>query len=120
MDSRVVIKPVGGGKTVTLVGDQAADVGRLSGADIWVVGQRDSSSRLTVRRFQVRRIDGAPALDGMLSEREGRLLLVTDDAKEHEISNPPATLRQQVGSRVWVTGSLSTGAVIFGVIRSKA
>ena len=120
MDSRVVVRPRGGGPTVTLLGDKAADVKRVSGADVWVTGSRDSGGRMTVRRFVVRTVDGAPALDGMLSERGGRLVLVTDDGKEHVITSPPDALRQQAGSRVWITGSLATGAVIFGVIRGRS
>ena len=120
MDSRVVVRPRGGGPTVTVVGDQAADIKRVSGADVLVSGPRDNSGHMTVRSFVVRSVDGAPALDGMLQERGGRYVLVTNDGREHAITSPPEALKQQVGSRVWVTGSLGTGAVIFGVIRAKS
>jgi hypothetical protein len=120
MDSRVIVKPAGGGPSVTLLGELARYVGRVSGADVWVNGARDGARQMTVRRFLVRSVDGAPALDGMLRERDGRLLLVTDDGREHAIATPPEALRQQVGSRVWITGSPATGAVVFGVIRPRS
>ena len=120
MDSRVIVRSRSSGPSVTIVGDQAAAVGRMSGADVWVAGIRDASGRLGVRRFVVRSVDGAPALDGTLREQDGRLLLVTADGKEHPITSPPEALRRRVGSRVWVTGTLETGAVVFGVIESRS
>jgi len=122
MDSRVIVKPRVGGPSVTLAGELAADIGRVSGADVWVSGVRTGETRaqMTVRRFAVRSVDGAPALDGTLQDRTGDLVLVTSDGREHVVANAPEALRRQVGARVWITGSLSTGAVTFGVIRPRA
>jgi hypothetical protein len=119
LDSRVVVRADGGARSVTLVGAQARAIGAMSGADVWVTGTRDQNGRITVSRFTVRSVDGAPALDGTLIARGAQLLLVTRDGKQHAIDAAPPALREHVGARVWVTGPLDKGPVIFGVIEER-
>ena len=118
-DSHVILRPAAGGRAVTLVGAQARTVGRLSGADVWLTGTRDDRGQITVSRFLVRSVDGAPALDGTLIARGDQLLLVTRDGKQHPIANPPPALREHVGARVWITGPLDKGPLTFGVIEER-
>ena len=118
-DSRVVLRPAGGGRSVTLVGPEARIVGRLSGADVWASGNRDQYGQLRVSRFMVRTVDGNRAMDGTLIARGDRLLLVTRDGQQHAIGNPPPALRAHVGARVWLTGPLDTGPITFGVIDER-
>jgi hypothetical protein len=116
-DEQVIVRPDAGGPMVTLLGDQATMLGRLSGVDVWVSGVRNSARSLTVDRFLVRAVDGIPAMDGKLVSRDGGVAIVTTaDHAEHPIVNPPSALRARVGSRVWLKGTLETGAVTFGVI----
>ena len=118
-DSHVILRQPGGARSVTLAGPQARTVGALSGADVWVSGTRDQSGRITVSRFVVRAVDGAPALDGTLIAHGQQLLLVTRDGKQHPIENPPPALRDHVGARIWVTGPLERGPITFGVIEER-
>ena len=78
-ESRVVLRPPRGGRSVTLIGPEARTVGRLSGADVLAIGTRDEHGQLRVSRFTVRTVDGNIALDGTLIARGTRLLVVTRD-----------------------------------------
>jgi hypothetical protein len=118
-DEQVIVRPNGGGAAVTLLGNQLEALGQLSGVDVWISGKRDGR-RMTVDRFLVRSVDGVPAIDGTLIARDGGYAIVTTaDHAEHPIINPPTALRSHVGARVWITGSLETGAVTFGVISDR-
>jgi hypothetical protein len=120
IDASPMLRPNGGGPQVPLLGDQAAALGRLSGTDVWVSGKRDGTRGLHVDRFLVRSVDGVPAIDGTVIDRDGGVAIVTTaDHAEHPIVNPPSALRARVGARVWVTGALETGAVTFGVISER-
>jgi len=119
-DEQVVVRPNVGGAAVTLLGSQSAVLGRLSGVDVWLSGRREGERRMTVDRFLVHSVDGVPAMDGTLVARDGGFAIVTTaDHAEHPIVNPPAALRSHVGARVWITGSLESGAVTFGVISDR-
>jgi hypothetical protein len=120
IDEHVVVRPNVGGTAVTLLGSQSSVLGRLSGVDVWLSGRRESERRMTVERFLVHSVDGVPAMDGTLVARDGGFAIVTTaDHAEHPIVNPPAALRSHVGARVWITGSLESGAVTFGVISDR-
>jgi hypothetical protein len=118
-ESRVVLRPAMGGRTITLGGPQAKTVGRLSGTDVWVTGSRDASGQITVSRFVVRTVNGQPALDGTLIMRGDQLFIVTRDGKQHPITSPPPALRDRVGARVWVVGPPDRPPVTFGVIEER-
>lgn len=114
--NQVTLRPAGGGKAVVLAGAQARMVGRASGADVWVAGTRRSDGQLEVSRFEVRAVDGVPAMDGTLEESAGQYYLATADGRRHLVNNVPAALRTHVGERVWMTGTLEKGPVTFGVL----
>jgi hypothetical protein len=118
-DSRVVLRPPRGGRSVTLIGPMSRDVGRLSGADVWASGNRDDHGQLRVSRFSVRSVDGNAALDGTLITRGERLFLVTRDGGQHALVNAPASLKDHVGARVWVTGATGSGPIVYGVIEER-
>ena len=120
VDEQVVVRPNVGGAAVTLLGSQSSVLGRLSGVDVWLSGRREGERRMTVEQSLVQSVDGVPAMDGTLVARDGGLAIVTTaDHAEHPIVNPPAALRSHVGARVWITGSLESGAVTFGVISDR-
>jgi hypothetical protein len=119
LDSRVVLRPARGGRSVTLIGPMSRDVGRLSGADVWATGNRDEHGQLRVSRFSVRSVDGNAALDGTLIARGAQMLLVTRDGVQHALENAPASLKQHVGARVWITGATGGGAIVYGVIEER-
>ena len=110
---RVVLQRAGA--SIPLAGPQAKLVGAQSGADVWVEGTRDATGTLTVTRFAVRSVDGAPAIDGVLRTVGAGLALVTPDGARHTLKDAPEALKQHVGERVWVTGAVS-GPLVYGVI----
>lgn len=120
VDEHVVVRPNGGGPAVTALGPQAAALGRLSGADVWIAGTPAPMRGFTVTRFLVRSVDGAAAIDGTLARRgAGYVIVTTASGAERAVAKPPAALVTHVGARVWVTGSLETGALAFGVISER-
>lgn len=118
LDSRVVLRPARG-RSVYLIGPMARDVGRLSGADVWASGNRDEHGQLRVSRFSVRSVDGNAALDGTLIARGQQVVLVTRDGVQHPLENAPASLKQHVGARVWITGATGAGPIVYGVIEER-
>ena len=117
-ESRVVLRPAGGGRPVTLIGPLSRNMGRLSGADVWAIGTGDDHGQLRVSRYVVRSVDGNLALDGTLIARGAQLYVVTRDGEQHAIENAPASLKDHVGARVWVTGG-GKGPVVYGVIEER-
>ena len=101
--------------TLTLAG--APSLSTLSGLELWVAGrQRDGVYE--VKEFAVRAADGVPAIDGVLTERAGRLSLVLANGQTSALANAPAAIRAFIGKRVWVT--LANGEVqTFGVIGGR-
>jgi hypothetical protein len=116
-DKRVIIRPPGG-RAITLIGPQAALVGRASGAEVWVSGTSELGA-LAVTAFSVRTVDGIAAVDGTLMTEGNGLVLQTPDGKRHPIANPPESLRQHIGGRVWISGNLNQGPVAYGIIQDK-
>lgn len=106
-----------GEQDVILSGDGATmrALRSVQGLEIRAAGQREQNA-LRVARFAVRAADGVPAIDGRL-EREGdHYILVSDDGRRHHIHHLPERLRERVGQRVWIAGSLDGEPEAFGVI----
>lgn len=120
VDEHVVVRPNGGGPAVTALGPQGATLGRLSGAEVWIAGTPAPMRGFHVTRFLVRSVDGAPAIDGTLARRgAGYVIVTTASGAERPVAKPPAALVTHVGARVWITGSLDSGALAFGVISER-
>jgi hypothetical protein len=114
--TQVVLRPASG-PSITLTGPLTDEIRAASGADVWVRGRRLSERSFEVAAYAVRSVDGVPAVTGTLRVEGGRLILVSDDGRSHTIANPPATLRDLAGGRVWVSGDLSTGITAYGILR---
>ncbi|HEU4587883.1 MAG TPA: hypothetical protein VFS11_04505 [Gemmatimonadales bacterium] len=109
---------------VTLLGDSGArsatlegpaTLARVAGLRIAVYG-RQQDDKFVVKQFRVVSANGVPATDGRLvAEGEG-LALETADGARHPLGRPSPGLRQYVGQRVWVAGSLDREPVSYGVI----
>ncbi len=120
VDEHVVVRPNGGGPAVTVLGREAPALGRLSGAEVWIAGTPAPMRGFTASRFLVRSVDGAAAIDGTLARRSsGYVIVTTAGGAERSLAKPPAALVTHVGARVWITGSLDTGALAFGVISER-
>jgi hypothetical protein len=103
----------GGAPTLTLSGP--ASLANLNGLKIGAVGQVDGST-LTVSRFTILEANGVRATDGRLVTEGGDLYLETADHVRHRLVNPSPRLRERVGHRVWVSGSLDKEPVAYGFI----
>lgn len=114
----VILAKRGSAAPVTLTGDTRL-LRLVSGTEVWVHGKPSASNSFEVTRFEVRSVDGMPALDGVLALDAGRLVLVTPDRLRHPIAHPPAALRDALGARVWIAGPLSAEPAAFGVIRRE-
>ena len=114
----VVVRPEIG-PPVTLTGALATEVGRASGADVWVRGRRVGDRTIEVTRYAVRSVDGVPAVTGTLVAEGERFLLATDDGRRHRIMQPPASLREHVGARIWISGNLGSSITAYGVLRPR-
>jgi len=108
-----------GSGAVRLAGAQLPQLRRLAGVELWVRGTPVAAPRpsLEVAQFTVRAVDGVPALDGVLAEDQGRVVLVTADGRRQVLDHPPAQLRDQLGARVWITGTAPGEVASYGVIR---
>ncbi|HEU5050814.1 MAG TPA: hypothetical protein VFU00_10845 [Gemmatimonadales bacterium] len=116
---RAVSLRVSGQPSLRLTGTQAALVGRVSGADVWVLGRRTGERTFEVERFEVRSVDGVAVRDGVLGVDGSRYHIVLADGTRQPVVNPPGALRQHVGDRVWVSGSSTRPVVTFGVIEDR-
>jgi hypothetical protein len=112
-----VVLRLGTGASVRLVGEQAAGLDRLSGAEVWIEGQQDpGNGAVTVGRYAVRSVDGAAVIDGTLVQEGAGLALLLAGGARHKIASPPPALRNHVGARVWISGPPGAPPTAFGVI----
>lgn len=114
--TNVVVRPAGG-RSVTVSGPLATEIGRASGAEVEVRGRKTGERTIEATGYAVRSVDGLPALTGRLAADGDRVILVSDDGLRRVIANPPPVLRQHIGARVWLTGDPATSIVVFGVLR---
>jgi hypothetical protein len=110
----VVVRPAGG-RSVTILGPLAREIGRAAGAEVWVSGGRTAEG-LAAEQYAVRSVDGEPAVDGALAREGDRLVLVTP-AGRRPIARPPAALQGMIGARVWLVGALDGSITSYGVLR---
>jgi hypothetical protein len=112
-----VVLRLGTGAVVRLAGQQAAGLDRLSGAEVWIEGESDPGrGAVTVRRYAVRSVDGAPAIDGTLVREGAGFALLLASGGKHRIVSPPPALVGNLGARVWISGPASAPPIAFGVI----
>lgn len=110
----VVVQPASDG-AVTITGALAGEIGRAAGAEVRVSGKRSAHS-LEATSYAVRTVDGEAAVDGVLAEDGGRLVLLTG-AGRRPIARPLQALRGMIGARVWLVGPLDGTITSYGVLR---
>lgn len=118
---RVVVQTSAG--PIGVEGDLAQTLRRLEGMEVWVQGPLSIAMgrvipprQITVQRFEVRGIGGVPAIDGVLREESGTLVIVSAGSERTRLTTPPAGLRALVGRRVWVTRAQDGAVASFGAI----
>lgn len=115
--TQVALRPAAGG-SVTITGPLAREIGRASGADVWVRGTRTERG-FEATDYRVRTVDGASALDGVLVVDGESVYLRLADGSRRALRSAPAALRAEAGARVWVTGGLDQPVAAFGVLKPR-
>lgn len=115
--TQVVLRPAAGG-AVTITGPLAREIGRASGADVWVRGTRNERG-FEASDYRVRTVDGVAALDGVLVVDGENTYLRLADGSRRALRAAPAALRAEAGARVWVTGGLDQPVAAFGILRPR-
>ena len=113
-EQQLVIRSNDGTTRLSASAADSAALSRMGGIEVLVVGTRAGKS-LRVDHFTARRVAGASVADGILRDDAGRLVLETSSGRI-PLGNPPATLRNLIGGRVWIGGPLDTGPNSYGVI----
>lgn len=72
-----------------------------------------------VAEFVVRAAEGVPAVDGTLARSGDRDELVLRDGRRLRIERLPPLLRDQVGARVFLAGSLTAAPASYGIISAR-
>lgn len=101
-----------------LAGDEIPALRRLHGIDTWIAGRRTGENTFHVLAFEVRAVDGLPAVDGILTAEPAGLSLLTADGQKLLVQQPPPALRELAGARIWVAGPLHLPPAAWGLIQN--
>jgi hypothetical protein len=125
-ESVIVLTPADGSAPVVLDGASRRAMRAAAGLTVVVAGPRGAARAtagaptpmpvLSVEWFRVRAVDGVPALDGTLVERNGLFFLEMDAGRRAVIEFLPEPLRRQVGGWVYIAGPLDAPPVAYGVL----
>ena len=106
-----------GSELVPLRGSEAVLITHVEGAQVSVIGTRDSDPGVVVESFQVLTMRGRAVVDGTLELVPGGAYAVRlATGALYMIADAPADLITHVGARIWLTTS-ATEALEFGIIR---
>jgi hypothetical protein len=114
--TQVVVRPAGGAPSVTIVGDGAAGLRSVSGADVVVHGTMSGPREFRATSFTVRAVDGLAAADGILERAGDGYALRLRDGTRRPVVRPSPALVAYLGARVWVTGPADVEPQAFGLI----
>ena len=111
------------GGIVEIVGSEARRLAPLYGALVQVRGywsydilEDAVGPALQAEVFLVLAVEGRPAMDGLLGEDEGRYYLQLTAGDVHWFEEGPSDFADNIGRRIWVTGSMEDPPLTFGVI----
>jgi hypothetical protein len=119
VNTAVVIRGANG-ESRRVEGPLAAEIGRLAGAEVEVVGtrQRDPmyGEAVLAASYQIRGVDGRSVITGVVERgADGQLHLRAEDGTLLRLAGGTAQLRP--GQKVWVEGPATVQVQSFGVIR---
>lgn len=115
----ISLRPSDGSQSVPLLGDGAAPLSRMTGAEVWVEGAR-SASGFQVARFVIRRINSQLVDDGIVARQNGEWGIQLTGGGWRAVSNPSPGLTALAGKRVWISRPPPNTAPSFGVIQGAA
>lgn len=105
---------------------RSAELRAVSGLEVVVWGRRDdgvvppmpdgSRCHMMVSEFAVRRADGLDAVDGILRADGDAFVLEVTRGERRALAAVPATLRPQIGARIYWIGPLDRAPAGYGVI----
>ncbi len=107
------LTPADGGRARRLTGDSSHALRSVSGAVVWVGGERRDREFL-VHAFEVRSVNGEPVDDGIVRLAGTGFEIVMRSGERRVV---PSYLERSVGSRVWISRSIIGRAPSYGVIR---
>ncbi|MDQ3388968.1 MAG: hypothetical protein M3483_05630 [Gemmatimonadota bacterium] len=103
------------GRSLRLDGPLAAEVGRLSGAEVEVWGDSAPRQGIEVTGYELHSVDGAPATVGVVERAADGGLLLRTATGVMRLSGGVGELRP--GQKVWVQGPGTVQVQTYGVIR---
>lgn len=118
------------GDTVVVVRSTGiATLRRAAGLDVVIRGRRTSERTFTASprgsaifeavSFSVRAAQDEPAVDGVLDIQHGMFFLTTPEGTRVNVPSLPVPLRAEIGSRIYLVGSLSGGVTAFGILAER-
>jgi hypothetical protein len=114
-DQQFVLRGSGGVKRLRTTSGDSASLVRMGNVELLVRGA-DGAGEFTVVSFRALRVDGQPVVDGTLRRDGERYYLETSDGPL-SINRTPTAFSTLVGARLWISGPLDTGPIVYGVIR---
>jgi hypothetical protein len=119
VNTAVVVRGANG-ESSRIDGPLASEVGRLSGAEVEIVGVRQPDPMyghsIHATHYQVRSVDGRPVVMGVVERgADGQLQLRAEDGSVLRLAGGTTELRP--GQKVWVQGPATVQVQSFGVIR---
>lgn len=120
-----VVHGAGGATCVATAADASVSLAAIDGLDVTLWGTRGAappasapsgSCGFAVSRFAVRAVGGVPAVDGVLRVNNGLYALEVGPGDMRSLSALPATLKTQVGARVYWVGPLDRAPQAYGIL----
>jgi hypothetical protein len=116
----VLLAPDDSGRAaLEVVGDYRAELQRLSGARVKVVGALSGAGRLLASRYAILEVAGHVPVVGRLSLSDGKVKVVTAEGEAVPVRDAPAELRAQAGAKVWVILDERGAVTGYGILRER-
>lgn len=113
--------------SVQVVGPYEAEIARLVGARVRVVGQREGSGsgamgpRLRASGYTILAVDGDRPQVGYLQQSDGGdFYLRTEDGSQVPLTSVSSALAEKVGAKIWVVTSDAGAVVRYGILREPS
>lgn len=115
--TQVVIRPTNAPGEITLHSETTEILRRLAGLEIQIEGHNNTEDKsFKVQDFQVRALDGTPAIDGIIANHDGKTILIRNDGQQITLSSVPKKLQERIGAHVWIAGTPEGRIEAYGII----
>lgn len=106
--------------SVAVVGEYAAEVGRLSGAVVRASGEAQAGAlgpEIRATSYEILSIDGERPLVGILAREGEEWLLVGSDGARRSLRAVPERFATLPGARLWIVVNEGGAVISYGVLR---